>query len=820
MASSNKKVTIDVAIQTQEEKLDKLDKELEDIKKKTTELSNKKLQLKVEADTTKLKDVDAQIKKVEGELKQLKGKADVDDSKVKDLQGKLQSLQNQKINIQTDIDKSKLQIDRQNIEMQVEVEKSQLEKAKAEADSMDGDTIEMSLQLAYQNFAQGIATCKQGVSELYDNIKQVEQAGMQSEQNLAFLSMNLGLAEGKKQLQEINSIVASMPGDDSTLRSILSTAQATGAALSSEDMRNGAAAMADYLAGAAANGKMMAEAENDLKDYLLNGNTACLERDSIYKSQIDKLKEGKTVQERINLLNEAAAATGYKGLSQQDTLINKQAEWEGMIYNSQDALSQLWMGAEKGAMDYILKLNEASNGLVGMGIVAGQMVLGPMTEIMTGLGQIGVGFKTLKDAADFTGITTKLSGLKTALINVGSAAKTAAVDFATTLKGALVSVGQAMKTAALAAVDLGKKVLMAGYNALKAAAMWLYEKAQVAASALAKAAAAIPTYALAIAEWFLASPILIVVVAIVALIAVLWYLYNTNDSVRASIDGFIDSLRGLWDWIVSFPSGIDLINQALTWLGEQFSNVGTTLTDIWTNVVNAFQTYGPLIAEALFVMATGGIGAIVLLIMNMNGMPTQIGAVLQNVLSRVASFVGSLVSQFASGASNAVNNFLSRIRQMPAAFAAELNKMIQQAIDFANRLPQIIGDAARRALANWFGITGEGSPGYIYYAFEEELEAMEDISKENKVPVNIGRTASDMLAEWGNPHLGVKLGNSASNQNTSGTVNGNGAGGNVNYTFNLYGDIDNEDRMQKFIDAVVRELQWNNETAGRNIDTL
>ena len=817
MASSNKKVTIDVAIQTQEEKLDKLDKELDDIKKKTTELSNKKLQLKVEADTAKLKDVDAQIKKVEGELKQLKGKADVDDSKVKDLQGKLQSLQNQKINIQADIDKSKLQIDRQNIEMQVEVEKSQLEKAKAEADEMDGQNINMTLDLAMQNFAQGIATCKQGVQELYDNIKLVEQAGMQSEQNLAFLSMNLGLAEGKKQLQEINSIVASMPGDDSTLRSILSTAQATGAALSSEDMRNGAAAMADYLAGAAANGKMAAEAENDLKDYLLNGNTACLERDSIYKSQIDKLKEGKTVQERINLLNEAAAATGYKGLSQQDTLINKQAEWEGMIYNSQDALSQMWMGAEKGAMDYILKLNEASNGLVGMGIVAGQMVLGPMTEIMTGLGQIGTGFRALKDAADFTGITSKLSALKQGLISVGSAAKDAAISIGSTLKKALVAAANAAKEAVVWLARTSKELLISAANAAKDAAAWIWSNAVKLASATASAVAAAAQWLLNIA--MSANPIVLVTLAIIALIAILWYLYNTNDSVRAAIDGFAEALGNLWQWITSFPSGIDLINQALTWLGEQFNNVGTTLTDIWTNVVNAFQTYGPLIAEALFIMATGGIGAIVLLIMNMNGMPTQIGGILQSVLSRVTSFVGSLVSQFASGASNAVNNFLSRIRQMPGAFAAELNKMIQQAIDFANRLPQIIGDAARRALANWFGITGEGSPGYIYYAFEEELQAMEDISRENKVPVNIGKTASDMLSEWGNPHLGVKFGNSVSNQNTGGSVNG-AVAGNVNYTFNLYGDIDNEDRMQKFIDAVVRELQWKNETAGRNIDEI
>ena len=35
--------------------------------------------------------------------------------------------------------------------------------------------------------------------------------------------------------------------------------------------------------------------------------------------------------------------------------------------------------------------------------------------------------------------------------------------------------------------------------------------------------------------------------------------------------------------------------------------------------------------------------------------------------------------------------------------------------------------------------------------------------------------------------------------------------------FNLYGDIDDDKRMEKFLNAVRKELNWNNKTAGRTV---
>ena len=79
------------------------------------------------------------------------------------------------------------------------------------------------------------------------------------------------------------------------------------------------------------------------------------------------------------------------------------------------------------------------------------------------------------------------------------------------------------------------------------------------ANAAAKTAATGPTMGLAIAENSLLLPLLLIVGAIVAVVAVMWYLYNTNETVRngvnwlvAQIQAFIASLQPIVSAIVNF----------------------------------------------------------------------------------------------------------------------------------------------------------------------------------------------------------------------------------------------------------------------------
>ena len=159
---------------------------------------------------------------------------DIASQKLEDTQAKIEQLKQEKANLEVGVDDSKIkqidaeiaQLDQESLDLQLTIETGELQKAKAEVEELDNT--EINLQMSVQNLSQGISQTKQGISELKQNMDEVAQAGMQSEQNKAFLEMNLGADKAKQTYQDISDIVASMPGDDNTMRSVLSTAQALG----------------------------------------------------------------------------------------------------------------------------------------------------------------------------------------------------------------------------------------------------------------------------------------------------------------------------------------------------------------------------------------------------------------------------------------------------------------------------------------------------------------------------------------------------------------------------------------------------------------
>lgn len=543
-------------------------------------------------------------------------------------------------------------------------------------------------------------------------------------------------------------------------------------------------------------------------------------------------------------LSNAGNATGeYEGKLQQ--LANEEAEHKTWI----DLLNAAWEDMSL-ALSPVLNPLASFVGLIGQ---FGQFALA--VNSINSLVQSLTGLNILE------ALGGKFSGLKSHLVGIASSAKSAAVSLGTTLKTALVSVGSAMKDAALWAVNLGRSILEAGYNALKTVAIWVVEKAQIVASTIAKGAATVASYALAAAEWLAASPVLLTVGAIVALIAVLWYLYNTNESVRNAIDGFIaalwgvgeaiyGSLMGAFEWLqgawqntVDFFTGggqslWDSITGVFTGISETIvgllGGAFTTLQGIWDTIVNTFMTYAPLIAQILFVMATGGIGAIVLLVANFMGMPNQVGGALQNVISRVASFVSDIVARLGNGARQAVSNFANGINNLGQALRDEINEMLNDAANFVGQIGQIMWEAAVNAWQNFLSGLGRHSPGIIQTQMIAELtETGDRIPRETKPLIsNVGDAAKNIVKAWGNPVLDYSVINDTLNIPN---VNKSGGGdievllnriiellnktenNNSGNTFILNGDIDNEDRMEKFIQAVVRELRWENDKAGRTV---
>ena len=448
----------------------------------------------------------------------IKVAADVDDEQVKELEDLLNSLADKVVGFE------------------VAVDDDGLDAAGEKEESLNGsaefviDVDDAAVQQAMTNLSDGVGKAKQGVLDLKNALQEVEQAGMQSEQNQAFLQMNLGADEAKQTWKDISDIVASMPGDDNTMRSVLSTAQALGNNLSPSEMKDATATMADYMAGSATMGKQSLESQQDIMKYLLDGNTAELERGSIVSSQVDKLKGATTFQERQVAMQEVLNDLGYGGIAQQDTMLNKQAEWEGMLYNSQDALSSMWLGAEKGAMDYVLQLNDATNGLVGMGIVAGSVAGGPIIDTVSGLGQMAMGMQAIKNL----GMIQWLSQLNIV-------------------------------------------------TKLSAAANWLLSGAQAVLNAI-----------------MAMNPIILVVIALIALAAALIWAYQNVDWFRAMVDNAWQSIVTFGQQLYSFISGAlqGLVN-AITAVGAWLvARVQASFSAIWSIISAAMGLWNQATAKA------------------------------------------------------------------------------------------------------------------------------------------------------------------------------------------------------------------------------
>lgn len=284
-----------------------------------------------------------------------------------------------------------------------------------------------------------------------------------------------------------------------------------------------------------------------------------------------------------------------------------------------------------------------------------------------------------------------------------------------------------------------------------------------------------------------ANPITLIVMAIIALIAILAYLYFNNEQVRNSINALGQSfiLAGQ----IIYTTIINIVNWVIT-----------QLQALW----NYIMTLGGLLPEQANITGNQIVDSILMVLAFIATLPAQIAMYFANVIASAMGFGDNFVQTMISAASNAVSGFVEWITQLPERLGEELDKMIQQALDFAARLPQIIGQAAANMVGSWVGGSGEQSPGFMYDAFYGELEAMDAISSSfsKKLPTTMGFAGSDMVNKF-NPNL-----------NSSG---GSVAGGNTyNITLEI-GSVDKRERVNEIINAIRDYIEWDNTTAGRTV---
>jgi len=163
----------------------------------------------------------------------------------------------------------------------------------------------------------GAITGALGGFGLMDMATQAWSGATQREGNKAYLSLNLGASAANNMATAIQGVVAAVPGDDTMMNNLLSTAAARGAAIS--DLTKLGNVAADYYAAASMTGMSLIEANQDLTSYITTGTTGELQRSRILVGQVDTLENQATVSDRILALNQALVANGYAGLSTMDT---------------------------------------------------------------------------------------------------------------------------------------------------------------------------------------------------------------------------------------------------------------------------------------------------------------------------------------------------------------------------------------------------------------------------------------------------------------------------------------------------------------------
>ena len=174
-----------------------------------------------------------------------------------------------------------------------------------------------------------------------------------------------------------------------------------------------------------------------------------------------------------------------------------------------------------------------------------------------------------------------------------------------------------------------------------------------------------------------------------------------------------------------------------------------------------------------------------------------------NALARVLGFKGKFVQSMISAGANAVNGFIKYITQLPGIVLGEFNRVLGLVNDFINTLPDRVWDMGAAIIDALKKSLGIGSPGHMFYMIQGEFDRIDNLTQ--KTRFDTGSIGADMVSSF-NPNL---------NAGSSGVLSGSAIGGDT--IINVYGDVDSDKRVREIVEAVRRELSFNNETAGRTV---
>ena len=435
------------------------------------------------------------------------------------------------------------------------------------------------------------------------------------------------------------------------------------------------------------------------------------------------------------------------------------------------AFSQAKMGYD-GLKDSYNSLSD------GLGKVKGKMLnlpssiksgFGGVKNTITNVGSaasklgssIGSGFGKVKNV--FTGIGSTVGGLGSKLSNVGSK-----------ISGVSGTIGKLVKS----------EKLMTLASKASSAASTIRAGAEGALTAV-KSASIGPTTGLAIAENSLLLPLLLIVGAIVAVVAVMWYLYNTNEGVRNAINGFADAVKGAGKWLMdSFGAACEWVQGALGNLGKAVDEAGKWIKGALENLWNYITSAGGLLPEQASITGNKIVDAAIGVVIFLMTLPAQIGMIFINLIAKalgfgdnfaqrmfqagakalmgivrslialpgrvynillqviagITSWAANLVNRARTAATNFVNNLLNPIRALPgmiqSAVSSIANILFKPFQDAWNKIKPII-DSIKNAISTVTDWLGDDEGGVGYYSDNEGVPSI------NK---NLNTTLSSMAS--------------------------------------------------------------------------
>lgn len=319
----------------------------------------------------------------------------------------------------------------------------------------------------------------------------------------------------------------------------------------------------------------------------------------------------------------------------------------------------------------------------------------------------------------------------------------------------------------------------------------------------------IATQAASAAQWLLniamsANPIGILIIAIAALILLLGYLYFNNEQVREAINGLGESFMAAAQVIYDF-----FVN-AVNW-------VITTLENLW----NYILTLGGLLPQSVNLTGNQILNTVIRVMAFIATLPLQLAMIFTNMIANALGFGNNFSQNLLRAGQNAVNNLINQIRKAPGMIQQEFARIESIVSNFVTSLPSRVWDLGASIVGALKSALGIGSPGHMFYMFEGELIRLEDVPEdmESGITRNVKQLGQGIVDSF-RPELEFGVSSSGfGNVSVTGSNVTSGSFGSIggDTVINVYGDVDSEKRVQDIVDAVRRELSWDNKTAGRKV---